>query len=76
MCQYQRFLKVEWSPLNARCFDGRKQSCCSVSKLVVHVHALHLNFAMDSFEIWNVMLIFRIKTGLGRGRGRGGGNVS
>ena len=27
------------------------------------VHALHSNFAMDSLEIWNVKLIFRIKTG-------------
>ena len=34
------------------------------------VHALHWNFAMDSLEIWNVMLIFRIK------QGGGGGNVS
>ena len=33
------------------------------------IHALHSNFAMDSLEIWNVMLIFRIKTG-------GWGNVS
>ena len=40
---------------------------CNVSKLVVH--ALHSNFAMDSFEIWNVMLNFRIKTG-------GWGNLS
>ena len=43
--------------------DGKKQSSCYVSKLVVH--ALHSNFAMDSLEIWNVMLIFRIKTGGG-----------
>ena len=34
---------------------------CNVSKLVVH--ALHSNFAMDRLEIWNVKLIFRIKTG-------------
>ena len=34
---------------------------CNVSKPVVHV--LHLNVAMDSLEIWNAMLIFRIKTG-------------
>ena len=40
-----------------------KQKCCNVSKLVVH--ALHSNFVMDSLEIWNVMLIFRIKTGGG-----------
>ena len=33
----------------------------NVSKLVVH--ALHSNFAMDSLEIWNIKLIFRIKTG-------------
>ena len=32
-----------------------------VSKLVVH--ALHSNFAKDSLEIWNEILIFRIKTG-------------
>ena len=44
-----------------------KETLCNVSKLVVH--ALHWNFAMDSFEMWNVMLIFRIKQG-------GGGNVS
>ena len=36
---------------------------CNVSKLVVH--ALHSNFAMDSLEIWNVMLIVRIKQGGG-----------
>ena len=36
-------------------------------KLVVH--ALHSNFAMDSLEIWNIMLIFRIKTGRGGGGG-------
>ena len=42
--------------VNARCFDGRKRNPCNVSKLVVH--ALHWNFAMDSLEIWNVMLIF------------------
>ena len=36
---------------------------CNVSKLVVH--ALHSNVAKDSLEIWNVMLIFRIKTGVG-----------
>ena len=34
------------------------------------VHALHSNFAMDSLEIWNVKLIFRIKT---VGGGGGGG---
>ena len=67
MYQYQWFLKVQWSTLNARCFDGRKNNCCNVSKLVVH--ALHSNFVMDSLEIWNVMLIFHIKTG-------GWGNVS
>ena len=33
------------------------------------VHALHSKFVMDSLEIWNVMLIFHIKTG-------GWGNVS
>ena len=27
------------------------------------VHVLHSNFVMDSLEIWNVMLIFHIKTG-------------
>ena len=31
------------------------------------VYALHWNFAMDSLEIWNVMLIFRIITGAGGG---------
>ena len=36
---------------------------CNVSKLVVH--SLHWNFAMDSLDIWNVMLIFRIKQGGG-----------
>ena len=36
---------------------------CNVSKLVVYT--LHWNFAIDSLEIWNVMLIFRIKTGGG-----------
>ena len=41
---------------------------CNVSKLVVH--ALHSNYAMYSLEIWDVMLIFCIKTG-----GRGGGGV-
>ena len=41
---------------------GKKNSS-NVSKLVVH--ALHSNFAMDSLEMWNVMLIFRIKTGGG-----------
>ena len=46
-----------------------KNNSCNVSKLVVH--ALHSNFAMDSLVIWNVMLIFRIKTG-----GGAGGNVS
>ena len=44
-----------------------KRNSCNVSKLVVH--ALHWNFAMDSLEIWNVMLNFRIKT-------EGWGNVS
>ena len=34
---------------------------CNVAKLLVH--ALHSNFAKDSLEIWNVMLIFRIKIG-------------
>ena len=40
------------------------------------VHALHSNFATDSLEIWNVMLIFRIKTGGGGGGvgGRGPGD--
>ena len=38
-----------------------KFNSCNVSKLMLH--ALHSNFAMDSLEIWNVMLIFRIKTG-------------
>ena len=52
---------------HARCFDGRKNNSCKVSKLVVH--ALHSNFAKDSLEIWNIKLIFRIKTG-------GWGNVS
>ena len=38
------------------------------------VHALHLNFAMDSLEIWNAMLIFRIKRDVCVcGRGGGGG---
>ena len=36
-----------------------KNSSCSISKLVVY--ALHSNFAIDSFEIWNAMLIFCIK---------------
>ena len=40
-----------------------KNNSCNVSKLVVH--ALHSNFAMDSLEIWNVKLIFRIKQGDG-----------
>ena len=40
-----------------------KNNSSNVSKLVVH--ALHLNFAMDSLEIWKVMLIFHIKTGGG-----------
>ena len=31
------------------------------------IHALLSNFAMDSVEIWNVKLIFRIKTGGGGG---------
>ena len=44
-----------------------KNNSCNVFKLVVY--ALHWNFAIDSLEIWNVMLIFRIKTG-------GWGNVS
>ena len=39
---------------------GKKNSC-NVSKQVVN--ALLSNIAMDSLEIWNVMLIFRIKTG-------------
>ena len=38
-----------------------KNNPCNVSKLVVY--ALHSNVAMDSLEIWNVMLIFRIKIG-------------
>ena len=59
--------KFKWSTLNARCFDGRKNNSSNVSKLVVH--ALHSNLVLDSLEIWNVMLIFRRKTG-------GGGNVS
>ena len=42
-----------------------KNTPVMVSKLVVHV--LHSNFAKDSLEIWNVMLIFRIKTGAGGG---------
>ena len=29
------------------------------------IHALHSNFAMDSLEIWNVKLIFHMKTGGG-----------
>ena len=33
--------------------------------LMLVVHSLHSNFAMDSLEIWNVKLIFRIKTGVG-----------
>ena len=32
---------------------------------LVVVYALHSNFAMDSFEIWNPMLIFCIKRGVG-----------
>ena len=40
-----------------------KNNSCNVSKLVVH--ALHSDFAMDNLEIWNIMLIFRIKTGGG-----------
>ena len=40
-----------------------KKNSCNVSKLVVH--ALHWNFTMDSLEMWNVMLIFCIKTGGG-----------
>ena len=40
-----------------------KNNSCDVSKQVVH--ALLSNFAMDSLEIWNVMLIFRIKQGMG-----------
>ena len=36
-----------------------------MSKLVVH--ALHSNFAKNSLEIGNVMLILRIKTGVGGG---------
>ena len=44
-----------------------KLTVVNVSKLVVQ--ALHSNFVMDSLEIWNVMLIFHIKTG-------GWGNVS
>ena len=44
-----------------------KNNSCNGSKLVVP--ALHSNFAMDILEIWNVMLMFRIKTG-------GWGNVS
>ena len=63
MNQYQCFLKSLWSTLNARCFDRWKRNPCNVSKRVVH--ALHWNFAMDSLEIWNVMLIFRIKQGGG-----------
>ena len=43
------------------------KNSCYVSKQVVH--ALHSKFAMDSLEMWNVMLIFPIK----HGRGRGGG---
>ena len=39
------------------------KNSCNVFKPVVH--ALHSNFAMDSLEIWNVMLIFRIKQGGG-----------
>ena len=56
----------------ARCFDGRKNNFCNVSKPVVH--ALHSNFAKDSLEIWDIMLTFHIKTGVGAGGG--GGNVS
>ena len=37
------------------------------------VHALHSNFAKDSLEIWNVMLIFRITTGVWGGCEGGGG---
>ena len=44
---------------------------CNVSKLVVK--ALHSNFAIDSLEIWNVKLIFRIKTGWWGGGGERGG---
>ena len=40
-----------------------KKNSCNVFKLVVH--ALHSNFAMDSLEIWNVLLIFPIKQGGG-----------
>ena len=40
----------------------KKNNACNVSKLMVH--ALHSNFAMGSLDIWNVMLIFRIKEGV------------
>ena len=40
-----------------------KNNSYNVSKLVVHV--LQSNFAMDSLEIWNAMLILRMKTGGG-----------
>ena len=41
------------------------------------VHELHLNFVMDSLEIWNAMLIFRIKTvGVGGGGGEGRARVA
>ena len=55
--------------VNTQCkiFNGRKNNSCNVSKLVVH--ALHSNFAMDILELWNTVLIFRIKTGGGGGGG-------
>ena len=48
-------------------FDGTKHNSFNVSKLAVH--AMRSKFAKDSLEIWNVMLIFRIKTGGVRGAG-------
>ena len=42
--------------------QDRKNNSGNVSKLVVH--ALHSNFAKNGLEIWNIMLIFRIKTGV------------
>ena len=51
-----------------------KLNSCNVSKLMLH--ALHSNFAVDSLEIWNVILIFRIKTGGGGGvAGKEGGGM-
>ena len=61
MYQYQWFLKLNGQHSMQDVLMVGKKNSCNVSKLLVH--ALHSNFAMDSLEIWNVMLIFRIKTG-------------